>query len=309
MSARIELRHATEDDWKAVAELIYLSTNYWYEAHGKPAIFQGEPSSTLLFCEVYEALDPGRCLLAVDEDMGSIVGSCFYHLRETHVSLGIMNSHPNYSGKGVARRLLTFILDFAGKQGKPVRLVSSAMNLDSFSLYSRAGFAPYAVYQDMIMEVPTAGIPDETPPGKQTRDATLTDVPAMVELEEQLQGIRRGSDFEYFLRNESGDWHMSVIEEDGRIDGFLSSIHHAASPMLGPGCMRDDEDAVALIRRELDARRGCTMVWLIPSDRPAIASAMYALGARNCELHFGQSTGSPPEINGVVMPTFMPETA
>jgi len=96
---------------------------------------------------------------------------------------------------------------------------------------------------------------------------------------------------------------------DGHLDGFLASIHHAASPMLGPGCMRDDEDAIALIKCELNARRGNLMVWLVPSDRPAIARAMYDIGARNCELHFGQSTGEPPTIRGVVMPTFMPETA
>jgi len=310
MDMRIELRHATREDWNAVAELIHLSTNHWYKANGKPAIFQGDPSSTLLFCEVYEALDPGRCLLAVDEHMGNIVGSCFYHPRETHVSLGIMNSHPNYGGKGVARRLLEFILNVAEQQGKPVRLVSSAMNLDSFALYNRAGFAPYAVYQDMILKVPTVGIPDETPPGKQVRDATLTDIAGMVELEEEVLGIRRGADFEHCIRNEGGDWHMSVIEnEHGRVDGFLASIHHPASSMLGPGCMRCDEDAVALIRRELHVRQACTMVWLVPSDRPAITGAMYALGARNCELHFGQSTGTAPQIRGVVMPTFMPETA
>ena len=310
MNSSIELRHATRDEWNAVAELIYLSTNYWYESHGKRPIFQGEPSSTLLFCEVYEALDPERCLVAIDRGMGGIVGSCFYHPRETHVSLGIMNSHPNYAGKGVARQLLQFIVEFARGQDKPLRLVSSAMNLDSFSLYNRAGLAPYAVYQDMIMDVPEDGVPEEAPPGKTVRDAAPADVDAMVALEEEVQGIRRGPDFEYFIRNQSGDWHMSVIENaEGRVDGFLASIHQAASPMLGPGCMRGDEDAVALIRHELNARRGCTMVWLVPSDRPAIASAMYALGARNCELHFGQSTGDALRINGVVMPTFMPETA
>ena len=112
----IKLRNATREDWNSVAELIYLSTNYWYQTNGKPAIFQGEPSSTRLFCEVYEALDPGCCLVAVDEQLGHIVGSCFYHPRETHVSLGIMNSHPNYAGQGVARKLLDFILDVAQDQ-------------------------------------------------------------------------------------------------------------------------------------------------------------------------------------------------
>ena len=117
----ITLRHALEYDWDAVAKLIYESTNHWYQSNGKSAIFQGDPSSTRLFCEVYEALDPGKCLLAVDADAGStetIVGSCFYHPRETHVSLGIMNSHPDYAVQGVAKQLLRFILDFADEQDK-----------------------------------------------------------------------------------------------------------------------------------------------------------------------------------------------
>jgi GNAT superfamily N-acetyltransferase len=310
MSTNIELRHAAREDWNAVADLVYLSTNYWYQASGKPAIFQGPPASTLLFCEVYEALDPGRCVVAVASDTGQIVGSCFYHPRETHVSLGIMNAHPNYTGKGIARKLLTFIMDFAREQEKPVRLVSSAMNLDSYSLYNRAGLSPYAVYQDMLMTVPEDGIEECVPAGKTVRDATPDDVDAMVSLEERVLGIRRGDDFRHFIANESGLWHMSVLENaDGTLAGFLASIHHAASPMLGPGCMCEDDDAVALIAHELNARRGCLMVWLVPSDRPGITSRMYAMGARNCELHFGQSTGEPPRINGVVMPTFMPETA
>jgi hypothetical protein len=36
---------------------------------------------------------------------------------------------------------------------------------------------------------------------------------------------------------------------------------------------------------------------------------MYALGARNCELHFSQVRGQWPGLDGVNMPTFMPETA
>jgi hypothetical protein len=147
------------------------------------------------------------------------------------------------------------------------------------------------------------------PEGKRVRAAVASDIPAMVELEEDVQGIRRGADFEYFIRNESGVWHMSVVEDQqGRLDGLLASIHHPASSMLGPGCMRSDEDAIALIHHELDHRHGCNMVWLVPADRPKIANAMYGLGARNCELHLGQTTGTAPQIHGVVMPTFMPET-
>src|SRR5260221_5723156 len=70
-----------------------------------------------------------------------------------------MNSDPNYYGQHDAGRLLKFITDFADREKKPVRLVSSAMNLDSFSLYTRAGFVPRMAYQDMYIPVPAEGLP------------------------------------------------------------------------------------------------------------------------------------------------------
>ena len=46
-------------------------------------------------------------------------------------------------------------------------------------------------------------------------------------------------------------------------------------------------------------------------DRVLIGSYdehLYALGAKNCELHFAQVRGAWTAPAGVVMPTFMPET-
>ena len=79
-----------EEDWLEVAKLIHHSTNSWYLANGKDPIFKGPPSDALLFCKVYEDLDPGCCLIAECKETGKIAGSCFYHPRKTHVSLGIM---------------------------------------------------------------------------------------------------------------------------------------------------------------------------------------------------------------------------
>ena len=64
-SSAFELRPMKTDEWDAVAELIHESTNSWYVASGKSPIFTGPTSDARLFCEVYEALDPGCCLLAV----------------------------------------------------------------------------------------------------------------------------------------------------------------------------------------------------------------------------------------------------
>ena len=67
---------------------------------------------------------------------GKIAGSCFYHPRKSHISLGIMNVSQIFLDKGIAGNLLKKIIKIAKDQSLPVRLVSSAQNLDSFSLYA-----------------------------------------------------------------------------------------------------------------------------------------------------------------------------
>jgi GNAT superfamily N-acetyltransferase len=296
------------DEWDRVAELICDSTNRWYQAGNKPVIFPGGPSSCLLFCETYEDLDPGCCVVAEDNRSGKIVGSCFYHPRETHVSLGIMNADPDSFGRGIAGRLLCYIIEFAQQRQQPVRLVSSAMNLDSFSLYNRHGFVPRQLYQDMFVPSPDK-LPRSVAGYDQVRDARLEDVSAIVALEDELVHIRREKDYRYFIDNRRGIWHTSVFENArGEIDGFLVSVAHPGSNMLGPGVMRSGEQAAALILKELHHRPNATPVFLAPVECTTLVQTLYSWGARNCELHFSQVRGDYQAPSGVVMPTFMPET-
>ena len=307
------LRPMKKDEWSKVANLIYLSTNTWYEKNLGHGIFTGGPEVCELYCRVYEDLDPDCCLVAVHKGSGMIIGSCFYHPRETHVSLGIMNVHPNYFGEGIASMLLERIIGFAEAQGLPLRLVSSALNLDSFSLYTRHGFSPFATYQDMTVAVPKKGLEldeDDTDlPLKNVREADLEDVSAMGSVEFSVSGISRERDYCYFLENDPEIWETLVFENDeGEIDGFLISVNHPACNMLGPGVARTPEQAAALSVAHLDRQRGNSPVFLVPVDQPDLVSRMYALGAKNCELHFGQVRGDAQPIDGIVMPTFMPET-
>ena len=131
----------------------------------------------------------------------------------------------------------------------------------------------------------------------------------MAELEEELSGIRRDKDYRFFLENSDGIWHASVFESgSGSIDGFLVSVAHPGSNMLGPGVMRDDQQAAALIAAELDHHRGRSPVFLVPVDRLSLVRTLYGWGARNCELHVHQVRGDWQSCAGVNMPTFMPET-
>jgi len=302
------LRPMSSNDISEVTDLIHISINYWYAVYGRGPLF-GSIEGTRVFCDVYEDLDPGCCVVAEHVDTKRLMGSCFYHPRETHVSLGIMNVHPNYFGYGVANQLLKHITDFAEKESKPVRLVSSAMNLESFSLYTRAGFVPRRAFQDMLLTVPEAGLDVDIPESRHVRPAVAGDIPAMVELENQISGIRREKDYRYFIENKHGIWHTSVYEaESGQIEGFLSSVNHPGSNLLGPGVCHTEPQAIALIHAELNASKGRTPVFLVPIDCPEIVRTMYSWGARNCELHFAQVRGECQPFNGVVLPTFMPET-
>jgi len=241
---------------------------------------------------------------------GRLMGSCFYHPRKHHVSLGIMNVHPNYFGQGAGKALLQFIIDYTDRNHFPaLRLTQSALNLDSFSLYTTAGFVPRWAFQDMYLSVPAQGMNRTAPGLDRVRNATLADVPAMAALEMEISGIERDQDYRYCIQNQLGFWHVSVYESaQGVVDGFLISCGHPAMNMLGPGVSRSETEAAALILRELDGYRGRSPVFLIPVERAALVRQLYDWGARNCELHFCQVRGEFRPFQGISMPTFLPET-
>ncbi|MFT6179193.1 MAG: GNAT superfamily N-acetyltransferase [Akkermansiaceae bacterium] len=295
------IRGLRTDEWDKVATLIFQSTNDWYRQNLNRGCFPGdEPTICRVFPEIYEALDPGCCLVAEVE--GEIAGSCFYHPRETHLSLGIMNADARFAGQGIARTLLEEIIKRAGE--KPVRLVSSALNLDSYSLYTRAGFQPFAVYQDMFL--PSG---KKLPPlSEKIRPAVAGDISAILQLEEEISGIRREKDWRYFLANETGIWRGLVFEEEGKIAGVLFSVNHPGSCLLGPGVMRTEDSAFELIVAQLTGFKEASPVFLIPATATVLVQNLYRLGARNCEIHLGQVLGKAREPAGIVMPTFMPET-
>ena len=113
----------------------------------------------------------------------AIIGSCFVHPRETHISLGIMNVHHDHFGRGVARALLTAITDLGKEKNLPVRLVSSCFNLDSYSLYTKAGFVPRLLFQTMLVP-DTSKMSDSPPPGAEfVRDGCPEDAKRLADLE------------------------------------------------------------------------------------------------------------------------------
>ena len=309
--SNFSLRTMLRSDWNETAKLIHASLNVWYKKNRGFELVPGPWKTMLVFPQVYEALDPGCCVLAVDDESGRIAGSCFYHPRPTHTALGIMNVHPNFFGHGVGPLLLRHVIAFARSRNLPLRLVSSLMNLDSFSLYNKAGFKPGQIFQDMILEVPETGIPYNIPQGSTLRDMVADDIPAVVALERELCGIDREQDFRFFVENQDRIWGASVLfGPNGKLEGFLVSVNDPGSNMLGPGLARSESAGQLLILRELNRHRGRKPVWLVPADRSELLAVMYGIGAKNCEIHVAQILdGTPQPSAGIVFPTFMPETS
>ena len=312
MSFKISFGPLSASDHEAVARLLHRSLVQWYESRLRQgAKFGDSHEPFLLFPEVYESLDPGEAVTARDTQTGEVLGVCFSHERETHVAIGIVATAPEAGGRGIARQMMEKVLEKARSVGKPARLVSSLLNLDSFSLYTRLGFVPSVIFQDMLITVPETGMTAPAPTGtNRVREAKADDAARIADFEKSQQGIRREKDFAFFLRNEVGAWRVLVSEAaDGSVNGFLAMSTHPSFSMIGPGVAADEETATALLWRALDGLRGKTLVFLASCAASTLVRTAYAWGARNVELHVAQSTAPVSGAKGIVFPTFMPETA
>lgn len=307
-----KLRSLAEKDASEHAQLLYTAFNSWYWKHGWGKDYFGcQPRETSIFFEIYNDLSPGYSVAAFDDDSGRMMGACFYHPREYHVSLGIMSVHPDFCGRGVGRQLVNHILDFTkNNEYKSCRLVSSAINMDSLSLYNRAGFIPRVTYHDMVISVPETGLNNAHVSGEyRVREARLEDVFLMGELEMEVSGIKREIDYRYAINNPRGVLHASVYENDQQgIDGFMLSVRHPALNMIGPCVARSEEIAIALIRMEIERFRGTRVLLVLPMEKRKMVEKMYSWGALNVETHLTEVWGEYPGFNGVSMPSFLPET-
>lgn len=312
MESSTIIRPLKDSDVSEHADLLYNSFNSWYWQHGWGKDYFGcAPQETSIFYEIYNDLTPAHNIAAFDDKTGRMMGSCFYHPREHHVSLGIMSVHPDYARQGIGRHLVNYILDYTKENDyKSCRLVSSAINMDSFSLYNRAGFIPYVTYHDMVINVQNNGLENVCVEGEACiREAVLGDTEQMGELEMEISGIKREIDYRYAIENPRSVLHATVYENDQKgLDGFMISVKHPALNMLGPCVARDEETAIALIRKEIERFKGTWVLFSIPMDKRKIVEQMYDWKAVNVETHLKEVWGEFPGFNGVSMPSFLPET-
>jgi GNAT superfamily N-acetyltransferase len=305
------LRQLTDDDRGAYADMLHRSFNSWYGLHGwTSGYFSCEPEQAAIFLDIYNDISPGGNIAAFDPDCGKLMGACFFHPREHHVSLGIMSVNADYFRSGVGRALVDYIVDFTDSQHHAaLRLVGSAMNMDSFSLYNRSGFIPRGSYHDMVLPVPITGLQVNYPLRDQVRNAVLADIDAMAALEMEVSAISRINDYRYAIENPRGVLQALVFEGvDGAMEGFMISVKHPALNMLGPCVARNEKATLALLLQAAERFRGAAPLCVIPMDKRELVETLYDWGARNVEIHLFQVRGKFQAFNGVNLPSFLPET-
>ena len=290
--------------------MLHMSFNRWYAKRGWPGdYFRCDPHDTGIFLDVYEDLTPGCNVAAYHKGTGRLVGCCFYHPRPRHIAFGIMCVHPNYFGKGVGKAMTMHIARIAEEQNKPLRLVGSASNIDSFSLYNRCGFVPRESYNDMVLTVDAGHQGYQVAGMDRVRAATLSDVEGMALVEERVSGITRCLDYAYAIRNDRDMFNVLVYEDDqGSIDGFLISVRHPALNMMGPAVAVNEDVMAPLLARGADYYRGSAALAVIPMRMRKLVELMYTWGAVNVETHLFQVRGEFYGFNGVNLPSFLPET-
>ena len=308
----MDVRPLRSSEHDAAARLIHRSFVHWYETRLRQgARFGSTPDRFRIFPLVYATLDPGEAVAAVERDSGELLGLVFAHPRPSHVALGIVAVAPEARSRGVARALLDPIIAQARRNGRPVRLVSSLANVDSFSLYSRLGFVPHTLYQEMRLTVPAGGMAQLAPrPRADVRRVTdPRDAPHLAQLEAELQGLHREQDYRFILRNQVGKWCVWALGKTGeRLEGFLVASLHPDYLMIGPGVARDEEAAGDLLWYGLDALAGQSSSFLVPAHASTLVRRCYGWGARNLELYAAQATAGGTRGQGVTFPTFLPET-
>jgi hypothetical protein len=156
--------------------------------------------------------------------------------------------------------------------------VSSALNIDSFSLYSRAGFVPHTAFQDILVTLPAEGV-NAASLETQIRDATLDDLDRIVSLESDVAGISRIRDWAYFIQNELGARRVSILVNwDAQLMGVLASIDHTCSRIVGPGVMWNEAEAIALAAAQLNYHVGQTVLMLVPVLSRGSLETVYSWG-------------------------------
>jgi GNAT superfamily N-acetyltransferase len=176
---------------------------------------------------------PGFFSMVAERD-GRIVGSNFLDERSTIVGVGPITVDPEVQGSGIGRALMDAVLERSRERRVPgVRLLQSAYNNGSMSLYAKLGFdvrEPFAVIQGGPLGLGISGCT--------VRPASNADAEACNAVCARVHGHDRAGE----LLDALARGTASVVERNGRITGYTTGVG-----FFGHSAGETDDDVEALI--------------------------------------------------------------
>ena len=209
----ITIRRAEAADAAKCGAILYSAFQKVADEHNFPPDF---PS-------VEVAIDVVSMLLAhpgfyglIAHDNDRIVGSNFADLRSSIAGIGPISIDPQVQDQGIGRKLMEAAIDhLASTNVCGIRLVQSAYNNRSLSLYTRLGFQtrePLSVIQGPALNIKFAGY-DVRPAGE-------ADIATCNHLCRRVHGFERGAE----LREAISAHTARVVEHLGRITGYATDL-------------------------------------------------------------------------------------
>jgi GNAT superfamily N-acetyltransferase len=209
----ITIRRAEAADAAKCGAILYSAFLKVADEHNFPPDFPSVEAAT----DVVSMLlaHPGFYgIVAQDDDR--IVGSNFADLRSSIAGIGPISIDPQVQDQGIGRKLMEAAIDhLASTNVCGIRLVQSAYNNRSLSLYTRLGFQTresLSVIQGPALNIKFAGY-DVRPAGE-------ADIATCNHLCRRVHGFERGAE----LREAIGAHTALVVEHLGRITGYATDL-------------------------------------------------------------------------------------
>jgi predicted N-acetyltransferase YhbS len=284
--ARVEvaLRAAQPEDAQACGRICYQAFRAVADAHGFPPDFPSVDVATGLV--VMLIAHPGFYGVVADCD-GEIVASNFLDERSVVAGVGPVTVDPGVQDRGIGRLLMRRVMERAEERGfAGVRLLQSAYHSRSLSLYASLGFAVRGVFA--CMQGPPIS---HTVPGYRVRPATSGDLDACSDVCVGVHGHDRASE----LRDAIGQGTARVVEHDGRVTGYATSI-----AFFGHAVGETTEDVKALVGAA-SAFEGPGI--LVPARASALFCWCLRAGLRVVSVYTLMSTGLYNEPAGAYLPS------
>ena len=283
MMTGISIRPASPADAEDCARVMFAAFESLATRHTFPIEAQSL-EFTRMQMESMLATD-GICALIAERD-DDVVGSAFQDERGDIVGIGPVSVDPATQG-GVGRALMECLLQrCAGRGARGVRLVQTAYNYRSLSLYAKLGFAvrePLSVFQGHMRSVGTTS--------GDVRTATPQDLDSCDDLCRRVHGHDRHGELSSWI----GVGMARIVERGGQITGYATGCGY-----LSHAVGKSDDDIIALLAA---AETIAGLGFLVPSRNTDLMAWCLDSGLRLVQQSTLMSIGFYAEPQGSWLPS------